>query len=449
MRLTHLLVSASFGIAVAGFPSAAAKVFTGGENGGNTSWHVDTNWLPGGVPGASDIVRIDNHEVWGGHGPMGGLTLGSNAGDNAVLHLTGDVFSSGDIIVGDGGRGELVMHDGSLLSVGSGAGRIIVGRGPGSEDTLRIGQGDLGYQQLEAAEIHLAQPNSRLWADSYYVLLLTMPVTGPGAVVVGEHVEELRLLGANTYSGGTRVEHSRVYVERDAGLGAPSAPLHLIGGTLRIGGTDIFVTSRPLHLEGQGTLRADAGTLGIWNGPVEGSSLRIVGEGEWMFGAATEVVLNSISVSTGGTLRFSQAGHDGGEYALLDLAAGMSLSAGSLVFRIGGTERGLKYDALNLGTGLSFSEDARIVVELKEGFAPQLNDTFLLVSAEWISSWGWDSDPTDTISFQFERAALPEGLVWDTSAFKETGTITVIPEPRVAAVWAGLIVLVAVFLRRR
>jgi autotransporter-associated beta strand protein len=115
-------------------------------------------------------------------------------------------------------------------------------------------------------------------------------------------------------------------------------------------------------------------------------------------------------------------------------------------FELGGTTRssialtGINYyDAINVTGALTL--DGTINVSWFNGFSAANGDSFNLLDWSTISATGFNMN-TD-----LSLPSLAGGLDWDTSSFLSNGTITVVPEPNVAALLGGMGALV--LLRRR
>lgn len=244
-------------------------------------------------------------------------------------------------------------------------------------------------------------------------------------------------------------------VGKDAALGAPDGKLILSGATLRA--TDSFAISPDRTLISQATNtfnQIDTGNhVLVFNGDIapdpvsggDGGSILKVGTGTLVFNGVSSV-RQSINIVDGFLLG------DGSIHLLqlLDtakLSAGQVGSAGlftvvehltlgsstTLLFEIGGTERGVSYDGIDIGEQLR--SGGVVEVTLLPGFVPTAGSSFDLIN------FGNVFGEFD----QLRLPGLPRGLEWDSSAFASTGVISVIPEPTAL----GLLAAPMVLLRRR
>ena len=127
-----------------------------------------------------------------------------------------------------------------------------------------------------------------------------------------------------------------------------------------------------------------------------------------------------------GTIYFESAYSPGNSPAAVVLNTGVILGdANTLTLEIGGLSAGSEYDQLVLGAGASLTLDGELVLDLIDGFAPALGDTFHV----------FDFDPGQ-VTGSFDEItladALPGGLSFDTSTLSTTGKIAVVPEPGVS-----------------
>ena len=98
--------------------------------------------------------------------------------------------------------------------------------------------------------------------------------------------------------------------------------------------------------------------------------------------------------------------------------------AGMLLMEIGGLTPGAQFDQLAIA-GV-FNLDGILDVDLLNGFAPALGDSFLLFDGA--TSGAFDA---------FFLPALAPGLAWDTGALYSGGSLTVVPEPSAALLLLG------------
>ena len=112
--------------------------------------------------------------------------------------------------------------------------------------------------------------------------------------------------------------------------------------------------------------------------------------------------------------------------------------AGTLLMEIGGLIPGAQYDQLDIAGVLSL--DGLLDVDLLNGFAPALGDSFLLFDGA--TSGAFDA---------FSLPALAPGLAWDTTTLYSGGSLKVaaVPEPSAALLLLGALAGFAVRRRAR
>ncbi|WP_273054227.1 autotransporter-associated beta strand repeat-containing protein [Hyphomonas sp.] len=136
--------------------------------------------------------------------------------------------------------------------------------------------------------------------------------------VVKTDLGTLVLGGANTYTGGTRIEAGVLSVSGDANLGDAAGGIAFDGGALQT--TATFASGRAVALDGDGAIIADAGTTLTLNGLVSGA------------GALEKEGAGSLVLATDNTF-----------------AGGATISAGALQLGDGGTSGSILGDVVNDG----------------------------------------------------------------------------------------------------
>ena len=246
----------------------------------------------------------------------------------------------------------------------------------------------------------------------------------------------LTLSASNTYSGGTVVNGGILKAGNAAAFG--TGDIRITSGTLDIAGKSI---ANGITLSGGNVINSAGSSIRIGNinlgrnGNIntKGSSLIVNGTLAGSGSITGDVVIN-------GTLTI------GNSPGLLSVSGDASLEGLSAsIFEIGGKERGISYDALDVGGTLFL--DALIQVVLIDGFdsaSLRTGDSFDLIN--WGSLVATDFD----VGTQLDLSGVPlsSGLSWDTSGFLSNGTITVVPEPSHMALFVALGVA-AILLRRR
>jgi outer membrane autotransporter protein len=257
-------------------------------------------------------------------GPTGGF-IGLRSGGIGTMTVTGPGSAwniSDQLVVGNSGSGTLNVQNAGTVTVGGGAGTVVVADQAGSIGTLNIGAapGNIAAAPgtLNAAAVQFGAGTGALnfnHTASGYVFAPT--ITGPGAVNV--FAGTTIFTANNAYTGGTTINGGTLSISSDANLGAPNGGLAFGGGALQT--TATFTTARPVTLNaGGGTFIPNVGTTLTLAGAVGG-----VG-GLTMVGGGTLVLAGASSYSGGMTVNAGT----------LQLGLGASLFAGGALTVNGG-----------------------------------------------------------------------------------------------------------------
>jgi len=200
----------------------------------------------------------------------------------------------------------------------------------GAAGTVTLGENvDVGGMQFASDGYRIDGGGGSLRAGADFVVRTDADTTATiaTAIVDGAAPATLRktdggtlvLSGANTYSGGTRVEGGTLQVGADAYLGGAGG-ITLDGGTLR--STSSFASARGITLGGNGgALEVDAATTLDWTGVLGGAgNLTKLGDGTLVLGTANTYV-GDTTVSAG-TLAIAGDAALGGPDGVLRLDAG-------------------------------------------------------------------------------------------------------------------------------
>ena len=130
-------------------------------------------------------------------------------------------------------------------------------------------------------------------------------ITGAGGILVKDGSGTLLLTGTNSHSGGTSIVGGTLAIVADANLGEASAPVLISGATLA---TLADVTSsRPIFLQGAGTIETAAGTTFTAAGTILGDQLvkqgwgTLVLTGSAAHSGGTVIAAGTLQIGNGGT----------------------------------------------------------------------------------------------------------------------------------------------------
>jgi autotransporter-associated beta strand protein len=339
------------------------------------------------VSGAGATLRIEN-------GSSSFLTVGDNIGSTGTLTIeNGGLVSlagGAKLTVGWNGAGTLNLNGGGTIEIGGTENGLQQGSGGTTVNlaggTLRVGDGFTTSVPLALASTSTL--NATTGAATFSGAL-----TGPGGLVK-TGAGKLTLGTANVYTGATTI-------------GA---------GTLALGASGSFANTSGIDLAPGATFDVSA---------VSGYTL---GEAQTLSGNGT--IAGDVTVA--GTLA------PGASPGLLNFTGDLTLDLGStLLFQLGGLDRGVTYDAVDVGGDLTFG--GTIEFSLITGFVPVAGDMFHLFDVTGASTGAFSS-------VLFDQA----GLAGIFDSVTGSLTITAVPEPATYALLAGLgVFLLAGFTRRR
>ncbi|SFQ70890.1 outer membrane autotransporter barrel domain-containing protein [Variovorax sp. OK605] len=236
--------------------SAGGQLFAGrtflGVNGSGVST----------VDGANTLLSTGGLLV--GYNDIGTFTIGNGARVTTGAGGPGNGYAV-QIGVGPGGAGTLNLNDGGTLELGGAGAMPDVGTGATgvfnfAGGTLRVINADL----TAAMPAKLSSTTSTVDTNGYNATL-SGALSGSGALVK-TGAGTLSLLGANTYSGGTRIDQGVLAIANSAALGLSSSEVRLSNGELR--GTASTTVNNQLTLAGPATVSAATGTTLELAGPL-------------------------------------------------------------------------------------------------------------------------------------------------------------------------------------
>lgn len=359
----------------------------------------------------------------------GTIRIGYGAtGDGEITVTGGDSLLEAEtagIIVGQSGKGALTIDDGATAKTSDGSGWI-----------------ELGYEAAGVGEITV-QNGSTLEAGGAPILVGRL---GKGTLNVlgGSEAHssgELFVAGGENATGDVLVSGTDSKYISDSGYastigwigtgtltiedrGLVQVNAMLIGvdptghGTVTLidSGSTLKVNNLAVGLEGIGGLYVNDGRVAL--GAVDPATIP---DGEVHMGTGSEIrgtgTIACKVVNINGDLRPGW---------FLDVAPGIltingdyeQRADGKLIIELGGTERGVNYNALDVTGDVELA--GTLKVELYS-FQPQEGDTFLVLDCDWSAV----STTFNTLDLQ----PLSGNLDWDVSDLYNSGEISVIPEP--------------------
>lgn len=252
----------SEGLALSFWDGSFGPKFDDVVSGGNGSWHLggaDNNWT--GADGAINAAYADGTFAIFAGAP-GAVTVDNGGG---AVTTTGMQFATGGYIV-----------TGDMLTL------------IGPESVIRVGDGTAagaGFTATVAAS--LAGASQLVKTD--------------GGI--------LALIGANTYTGGTRVEGGTLRISADGNLGAAAGGLSLNGGALNT--TTTMTSDRAVTLTGTGTLQTDAFTTLTLSGAITGEGTLAKSGGGTLLLTGDAVHSGGTTIAAGGRLQLGNGGTTG------------------------------------------------------------------------------------------------------------------------------------------
>jgi T5SS/PEP-CTERM-associated repeat protein len=389
--------------------------------GGVGDWNAPANWANSTVPASSDTPLIAN----GGTAIASNLTLSLNSGLFGALTNTQS---------GDGG---FVQHGGSS-DWGSSLGIVLFGRDQGTTGYLTLDANArftsssliLGSKGSAIAEIsdgsqvtlnrlNLAgttRDESRTFtADAQltvrgqgtfvqvnqpgFASALQIGVNGTGAMTIadGAVVETTSALLASTTSQGSSLT-----------IDGPDSVLRITSGFFDMGRDVLLPDDHPpvgnatLTLRNGGTLDAQSTTMGMLFA-------------EQSFTQGTGTILGNVR-SRSGVIDPGELNAFGSLTIVGELDNEVSGLGGTLHFDLGGTDIDL-FDRLTVNDLIA---GGTLEVDLADGYAPQLNDTFQIITATNLITGDFDF---------FDLPTLDDGFFFETSIGASTISLTVVPAP--------------------
>lgn len=223
--------------------------------------------------------------------------------------------------------------------------------------------------------------------------------------------------------GDTQVEvdHGTTYLLSE--LDEYTGYTNIYGGTLVIADVGPYAS-----VLGGGDVHVTGGTL-AGSGTILGDVYVVAGDPEW-------------DEAPGGILAPGDpAGVGAGAIGLMSFAGDLTLrSAATLLIQLGGGERGVTFDAIDVAGLLTYG--GTLEFSLIDGFSPLVGDTFQIFDVTGDYDGAFDS-------IAFTDAGLLGDFDYDTGTLTIT-SLAAVPEPATyAAIFGGLALLTAGFFRRR
>lgn len=391
------------------------------------------------------------------------LYVGESAGGTGTIRVQGfselivgtDVASAGQVFVGsNGGSGQIIQESAdSFVSIVTENGLIFGHKNrSGSVGGYQLDSGTLVMGATDGVRFGGHRETTGAFVQnggtSDFLSAVIIGDRGEGSFTLNDGEATLRagvILGnMSTGSGTLQVNGGTLTLSGGIQVGEGSGKFMLAGGTLKAG-SDAISSAMPISLAGGTTSTIDTNgyTFGVLAVSSEGGVGNLVKIGEGIL-VAYSADIGSVEV-VDGFVAFLSANiaevtvHEGGMFTMIEgtITGDLTLLGGTIAFLVGNSTQYSNIQVLGdvYGSGI-------LQIQLQDGggWTPEGNVAFQL----------WDAAATSV----FTAFDLPEidGFVWDTSAFYDTGIISLqaIPEPSTYAMLAGLSVMgLAVWRRRR
>ena len=409
--------------------NAPAATRNWNNNMADWNWFNPSNWSPVGVPAPADSLDVGNNAQ---RTPTANAVVTVNGGGIRVFNAGSLATFNKDLYIGTTGPGGMEIKLGggvasSYTCIGdqsSGDGIVDV-HDPGSDwsNSSSVTVGDYGDGRLEIFDQATVSNRAAVLGDRSsgegVVKIQDSSWTCDGAIHVGKFgtgTMEVWYAGQVQSKGGLIGEY---------GTGDGTVRLGHTGtkwtsnGNVCVGGDSSGPGGTGLLIVGvsntASTLKLTSGQVIVWNGT-----------GTLQGGGTIDAnVVNRGDTEPGGSIGTLTVQ---GDYTQMD--------TGKLYLEVGGDGYS---DVLNVTGTLTL--DGELVVTLLDGYTPEPDDTFSILS------WGSIAGTFDSVDWP----DLPPGLDWNDSGLYSSGTVGVVPEPGtfVLLAMAGIGALLFVWRKRR
>jgi T5SS/PEP-CTERM-associated repeat protein/autotransporter-associated beta strand protein len=355
------------------FEVAGGSTVIGGSPSVSTSTDAQLAATGGGSLEIADTLYIGNY---------------SDESGNAVVTGAGSHLQVGDLYVAYSGTGTLTLADGGKLTVESGAGTVHLATGSTGHGTLAIGA--LSGETAAAPGVVNAAS-----VDTY---IDEEEGTGTGLLVFNHTSTDYHFTSDGTAAGTPVLITGATKVVVENGM------TYLAAANDYTGGTDIT---------GGGIVIADVGA----DASVLGTGAVTVASDGGIVGSGT--ILGAANVA--GALLPGMLGDSGpdGTVGRLAFADDLTLASTSgAFFKFGGDERGVSYDAIDVGGDLIYG--GTLGLALIDGYMPVTGETFQLFDVTGAHSGAFDN-------IMFFDAGLTGLFDYGTGSL--TITASAVPEP--------------------